>query len=172
MHLKKFRVTNFRSTVDSGWIEASDVTALIGENEAGKTNLLLPLWKFNPSGDGEISLLDDMPRNRYAEMRTEPGRHDFITCVFELDEEEQAIAAQHGADPETCRTVEIVRDYDGRYGWSFPDDREFAIHKATVPQEPRPDATDDEENPEDVDAGPPLRQVLAERLPKFVYYSN
>ncbi len=39
MELKKFRVTDFRSVVDSGWIDASDVTALIGENEAGKTNL-------------------------------------------------------------------------------------------------------------------------------------
>ncbi|WP_374292785.1 hypothetical protein [Paenirhodobacter enshiensis] len=66
MKLKKFRVTGFRSVTDSGWIDASDVTALIGENEAGKTNLLLPLWKLNPSGSGEINLLDDMPRSRYA----------------------------------------------------------------------------------------------------------
>jgi len=44
MLLTKFRVTDFRSTVDSGSITASDVTALIGENEAGKTNPPMPLW--------------------------------------------------------------------------------------------------------------------------------
>ncbi len=48
MKLVKYQVTNFRSVEDSGWIDVSDVTALIGENEAGKTNLLLPLWKLNP----------------------------------------------------------------------------------------------------------------------------
>ena len=44
MKLTKFKVTNFRSVDDSGWIEADAVTALIGVNESGKTNLLLPLW--------------------------------------------------------------------------------------------------------------------------------
>ena len=37
MELRRFRVTNFRSVEDSGWIEADDVTALIGTNESGKT---------------------------------------------------------------------------------------------------------------------------------------
>src|SRR5207247_7751961 len=54
MKLKKFRVTQFRSVEDSGWIEADDVTALIGTNESGKTNVLLPLWKLNPAKEGGI----------------------------------------------------------------------------------------------------------------------
>ncbi len=41
MKLKKFRVTNFRSVVESSWIDATDVTALIGENEAD--NAIVPL---------------------------------------------------------------------------------------------------------------------------------
>ena len=43
MKLTSFRVTEFRSVKDSGWIDAEDVTALIGTNESGKTNILLPL---------------------------------------------------------------------------------------------------------------------------------
>jgi len=43
MRLLSFRVTDFRSVEDSGWIEADSVTALIGTNESGKTNLLVPL---------------------------------------------------------------------------------------------------------------------------------
>ena len=46
MKLTRFRVTNFRSVKDSGWVDIDDVTALIGVNESGKTNLLLPLWKL------------------------------------------------------------------------------------------------------------------------------
>ena len=37
MKLTKFKVTNFRSVDDSGWIEVDAVTALIGVNESGKT---------------------------------------------------------------------------------------------------------------------------------------
>jgi recombinational DNA repair ATPase RecF len=54
MKLLQFRVTNFRSVSDSGWVEADNVAALIGVNESGKTNLLLPLWKLKPARDGEI----------------------------------------------------------------------------------------------------------------------
>lgn len=54
MKLVQFRVTDFRSVGDSGWIDAHDVTTLIGTNESGKTNLLLPLWKLNPARGGNL----------------------------------------------------------------------------------------------------------------------
>lgn len=41
MRLKQYLVTDFRSVENSGWIEVDGVTALIGVNESGKTNLLL-----------------------------------------------------------------------------------------------------------------------------------
>ena len=56
MILKSFRVTEFRSVKDSGWIDAESITALIGTNESGKTNILLPLWKLNPADEGKIDL--------------------------------------------------------------------------------------------------------------------
>ncbi|KAJ57417.1 hypothetical protein ACMU_02625 [Actibacterium mucosum KCTC 23349] len=167
MKLKKYRVTGFRSVTDSGWIDASDVTALIGENEAGKTNLLLPLWKLNPSGSGEINLLDDMPRSRYAEMRTKPEDHDFITCIFELNDAERNLAAKHGADRKKTETVEVVRDFDGRYGWKFPDDPDFDLYDAHEATEAH--AEDEESEPEHASC---LSDKLEELLPKFVYYSN
>lgn len=167
MKLLKFRVTQFRSVADSSWIDASDVTALIGENEAGKTNLLLPLWKLNPSGSGEINLLDDMPRSSYAEMREKPGDHDFITGIFELNDNERDLAAKHGADREKAKTVEVVRDFDGRYGWSFSDDPDFHLYDAYQAVETQ--VEDEDGEPE---RGPSLSDQLEKRLPKFVYYSN
>ena len=53
MLLVKFRVTEFRSVQDSGWIDAEQITALIGTNESGKTNIMLPLWKLNPAAEYE-----------------------------------------------------------------------------------------------------------------------
>ena len=37
MVLHSFRVKEFRSVQDSGWIDAEQITALIGTNESGKT---------------------------------------------------------------------------------------------------------------------------------------
>lgn len=170
MELKKFRVTNFRSVVDSDWIDASDVTALIGENEAGKTNLLLPLWKLNPSGNGEINLLDDMPRSRYAEMREEPEKHNFISCIFELSDAQRDLAARFGADRDKTETIEVIRNFKGQYGIWFCDDRGFKTHEAYELKE-APEAVEGEEVVAP-DKGPSLLICLKVRLPKFVYYSN
>ncbi|WP_107496444.1 AAA family ATPase [Thalassobius sp. I31.1] len=170
MKLKKFRVTGFRSVTDSGWIDASDVTALIGENEAGKTNLLLPLWKLNPSGDGEINLLDDMPRSRYAEMREEPEKHDFIRCIFELTDAERDKAEKFGADRSKTETIEICRDFKGRYGIWFCDDSDFKVGEAYEIKEVS--AIEEGEEAVEPDKGPSLFTYIKSWLPKFVYYSN
>ncbi|KQQ85627.1 AAA family ATPase [Aureimonas sp. Leaf324] len=171
MKLLRYRVTNFRSVDDSGWIDVSDVTALIGENEAGKTNLLLPLWKLNPSGNGKISLLDDMPRARYAEMRSAPEKHDFIDCIFELSDRERDICERWGADRTKTGTIRVVRDFAGRYGiwfenYTFDPSKAFETARLAKLAE---DGADEEK----ADAkGPTLHGVLRARLPKFVYYSN
>src|SRR5579883_3051205 len=91
MRLLRFRITNFRSVDDSGWIEADDVTALIGTNESGKTNILLPLWKLNPAKEGEIDLLADAPRKHYNTIRTQDPAPVFITALFDVGAE---LAAQ------------------------------------------------------------------------------
>ena len=70
MILKSFRVTEFRSVKDSGWIDAESITALIGTNESGKTNILLPLWKLNPADEGKIDLKTDLPRDKYHLYRS------------------------------------------------------------------------------------------------------
>ena len=40
MKIKSFRVQNYRSIDDSGWIEVEDIACIVGKNEAGKTSLL------------------------------------------------------------------------------------------------------------------------------------
>lgn len=45
MGLQSFRITNFRSIVDSGWVDLArdGVTVLVGQNESGKTSVLQAL---------------------------------------------------------------------------------------------------------------------------------
>src|SRR5205807_7724194 len=85
MKLKGFRVTNFRSVEDSGWIEVDDVAALIGMNESGKTNIVLPLWKLSPAKEGAISPTADYPRKLYNTFRHQSPKPVFIRAAFEVD---------------------------------------------------------------------------------------
>lgn len=94
MLLSRFRVTEFRSVQDSGWIDAEQITALIGTNESGKTNVMLPLWKLNPAADGEINLQDDLPRDKYHVYRNAEQKPIFIRAQYSLNGDEQAELAK------------------------------------------------------------------------------
>ncbi len=69
MNLSKFRITNYKSIVDSGYCTlASDVTILIGKNESGKTAMLEALRDFDqavgpiPAAAVPLDGLDVTPR--------------------------------------------------------------------------------------------------------------
>lgn len=65
MELKSFRVRNFRSINDSGEIDISRITALLGRNESGKSNILRALHSLNPaSGFKKLNPIKDFPRHR------------------------------------------------------------------------------------------------------------
>ena len=120
MRLEKFRVTNFRSIKDSGWLHIEDVVSFIGENESGKTNVLIPLWKLNPASDNNESKLDlikDYPRQQYHEIQSadknsELRKHRFIVARFSIDEEDLndliGVIGQHLA----ITSIELSRDYN------------------------------------------------------------
>ena len=39
LQLAHFRATEYRNVLDSGWIEVSDITAFVGQNEAGRATI-------------------------------------------------------------------------------------------------------------------------------------
>jgi energy-coupling factor transporter ATP-binding protein EcfA2/5S rRNA maturation endonuclease (ribonuclease M5) len=122
MKLLAFRVTNFRSVHDSGWIDAGEVTALIGTNESGKTNLMVPLWKLRPAKDGEIKLITDAPRKDYNSYRLMEKKPVFITARFQLsDVLANQIAKLAGEAVDKVRTAEVTRSLSGEYGITFPE---------------------------------------------------
>jgi energy-coupling factor transporter ATP-binding protein EcfA2 len=122
MKLLRFRVTGFRSVEDSGWIDTDEVTALVGTNESGKTNILLPLWKLNPAKDGEIDLLTDAPRKHYNTIRLQEPSPVFVSAVFDTgDALAEELAEKSGLPKEQMHAVEFSRRFDGLYRVKFPD---------------------------------------------------
>lgn len=120
MKLTGFRVTNFRSVSDSGWLDADNVTALIGVNESGKTNLLLPLWKLKPAQDGEIQPTSDYPKTMFGEIRNSPGDYRFVEAEFDTGTAGATIARAAGVSAEVAETVRVTRYFDGSYYVEFP----------------------------------------------------
>lgn len=133
MKLKQFRVTNFRSVEDSGWIEAEKVTALIGVNESGKTNLLLPLWKLKPARDGEIQPTSDFPKTMFGAIRNAAGDYHFIKADFWTGALSGKISAKAGISEDDAKVVRVTRFFDGRYSVEFPDfHRQTSIPRAEI----------------------------------------
>lgn len=129
MRLIRYRVREFRSVKDSGWIDCDDVTTLVGVNEAGKSNLLTALWKLNPVKGGKIDLLADLPRKRYSELRDKDKKPIFITTEFELAHKLiLKLIEITGAEYEDVRIASVDRDFNGKYYIGFP----YAKGKASI----------------------------------------
>lgn len=121
MRLVQFQVKDFRSVDQSGWLTVDDVTALIGVNESGKTNLLLPLWKLNPAREGDIEPTSDYPKPKFGEIRADPGAYWFIEAEFELGPVADKVAALSGLPLQGRTRVRVRRFHDGHYDLSFPE---------------------------------------------------
>jgi predicted ATP-dependent endonuclease of OLD family len=78
MKLLSVRVENYRSIEDSEEFTCDEITALVGKNESGKTNILKALYKFNPLPAQDLKEISfdktaDYPRRYLAEY---DERHD------------------------------------------------------------------------------------------------
>ncbi len=120
--LLRYKVINFRSIEESDWIEAGDNTCLVGTNEAGKTNLLIALWKLRPANNEPIIPLADYPRHLYSQYKADGHEKDvFIKADFELAEAvKNKVASDCGCDPEQVAKVLVQRQYNGTYIISLP----------------------------------------------------
>lgn len=176
MKLKEYRVYTFRSVQDSGWIECDNVTTLVGVNEAGKSNLLLALWKLNPASGGEIDYLKDMPVSQLSDLRGQKEHVKFIDATFEVD----ADSASKISENVDCvlnedDTFTISRFYDGHYELSFPDGKwpeAKAVEADEEVEEVDQEVADDAPKEEKHYSHDDLKKAIIEAMPQFVYYSN
>jgi energy-coupling factor transporter ATP-binding protein EcfA2 len=118
--LTKFQIFNYRSVNDSGPIDVSKITALVGRNESGKTNLLLALHSLNPpGGPKDLSPIKDFPRHRRLSECTDDT--PVIETTWELSGDEQAKLSALFPRSKGIANVTIGRRYKSASRWvSFP----------------------------------------------------
>lgn len=129
MRLKSFRVRNYRSINDSGEIMASRITALLGRNESGKSNLLRALHSLNPiSGFEALKPIKDFPRHKRLEECTDNTPVLSTTWVLDDDDKEALIEIIPRATD--VSTVVIGRKYGKTRTVEFPELKAIAFDEA------------------------------------------
>jgi hypothetical protein len=88
MRLKAFRVTNYKTVLDSGRVEIdTKVACLLGKNEAGKSAVMQALWKFNNVSGAKYDRLFDLPAEFFTRLRsTDP---EVVVLEFLLDDRDK-----------------------------------------------------------------------------------
>ena len=120
MRLKSFRVQNYRSINDSGDIDIGQLTALIGQNESGKSNLLRALYSLNPSDHSEVLNKEkDFPRHCNPEDCDDNA--STIFTVWELDDEDRESIGELWERGKTATAVRISRGYGALLFIGFDD---------------------------------------------------
>ncbi|TOH26868.1 AAA family ATPase, partial [Vibrio parahaemolyticus] len=110
MKLTKFRVRNFRSINDSGEITTDDLTAILGRNESGKSNILLALQHLNPPGGmTEIEAIKNFPRHR--RLAEQDANTHFLDTEWALSEQEIESLSSIFPRASEVSTVTIARRY-------------------------------------------------------------
>lgn len=116
MKLQSVHVTNFRSAENSEVFTVSDVTCLVGKNEAGKSAILLALAALNPhpATPTTFDKERDYPRRSLTQYKANHPSDEATTVktTWQLDRAEvEELAETVGAG--VCgETVEVSRRYE------------------------------------------------------------
>lgn len=96
MKLIEFHVRKYRNIIDSGWIRVEQITAFVGQNECGKSNLLEALRRLNPYDGVKYQIDEDWPIDQWP-----PGESSQVVCTakFALTRDEIAQLVTHSEPP-------------------------------------------------------------------------
>jgi AAA ATPase domain len=120
MRLQSFRVRNYRSINDSGEIAVSQITAFLGRNESGKSNLLRALHSLNPiAGFEALKPIKDFPRHKRLEECTDDT--PLLSTTWTLDEEDKKSLLEVFPRAKEVSKVVIKRNYGKARTVGFPD---------------------------------------------------
>ncbi|OLI89621.1 AAA family ATPase, partial [Xanthomonas oryzae] len=132
MQLKSFQVTNFRSIKNSGDIDVSRITALLGRNESGKSNLLRGLHSLKPlDGFKPLNRIKDFPRDRRLEECTDCM--PVVSTTWELNDNEKAELLDIIPRATDVTKIVIGRQYQGKtHSVSFPELKSIVFVEADI----------------------------------------
>ncbi len=108
MELVAFQVTNYRNILDSGLINVDKITAFVGQNEAGKSNLFDALYRINPfDQQATYNLDEDWPVDKWGEK---DGHAHSTVCraEFRLSSEEITALYAYATKPVTLTKDEAA----------------------------------------------------------------
>jgi predicted ATPase len=112
MRLVSFQVKNFRSINDSGPVDVSQITSILGRNESGKSNLLRALYSLNPAeGFQALHKVKNFPRHRRLEECTDDT--EVLSSRWALDAEECAELVEILPRAKEVQHVVVSRRYNG-----------------------------------------------------------
>ena len=137
MKLIKVRVQNYKSILDSGWVEMDDVTCLVGKNESGKTAFLQALEKLNPvePDHADFNFVYDYPTSKYTAYKRVHKDDPATVVEAELEITPAAlerVAKSFGADAVTSKTFTMTKTYANAVRWGLlVDEAAAAKHLAT-----------------------------------------
>lgn len=120
MRLLSFRVRNYRSINDSGEITVSRITALLGRNESGKSNLLRALHSLNPiAGFEALKPIKDFPRHKRLEECTDDTL--VLSTTWTLDDDDKEALLEVIPRATDISKVVIGRRYGNTRTVEFPE---------------------------------------------------
>lgn len=135
MELIAARVTNFKSIIDSGWVDIASTTCFVGKSESGKTAFLEALEKINPKDTSrrEFDWLKNYPRKALSSYR---AKHDaepsiVVRARFKLSPEEIAEIESmfgQGALKGDQPTIELHKDYKSQLRFVLSVDEEVIVN--------------------------------------------
>ncbi|MDR3186635.1 MAG: AAA family ATPase [Christensenellaceae bacterium] len=155
MRLLKFRVTDFRSIIDSGWIDSQDVTVFAGDNESGKTTLFFALMKLMPAERlevlktsradiyriAEINLTADVPIDRSEQLLPSIENVIFVRAEFEISAKLKEQIFKINSEIVFPDTIIVARTYSGKYeinvGVELSEDQKTKIDGLILSQMPK-----------------------------------
>ncbi len=124
MKLVRAQVFNFRSVEDSQAFDVSDLTCMVGKNEAGKSALLQALYGLQPYAKFSYDQTRDYPRrflSRYGERHPD-GKSVVARTWWKLDAEDiETVSKQFG--PNALTTDEFQAEFGFGFDtriWTMP----------------------------------------------------
>ncbi len=201
MRLISVRTENYKSISNTGEVSVEpDVTTLVGKNESGKSAFLEALYRINPAASGlrqHFDELRDYPRRR---RNTDRGRIPSVRPIwatFELETEDvRAVEEKLGNGIFRSNSVVVSKSYENTMSYEYDLDqaavvRQFASDARLTEElidgiitledlrqalEGREELSEPARNLlEDLrgfDVDEEVQAVLAQRLPKFLYFGN
>ncbi len=134
MKLTEFQVANYKCIRDPCNVVVSDITCLVGMNEAGKTAILEALYRLNPiiPEKGAFNVDDDYPRIDVEDYRVDvkSGRIQpaaVTRATFSMSQEDCKELEKDYPDALARPEIVLSRGYDNRLQMEIPVNEEPVV---------------------------------------------